>query len=387
MPWAAASRATRAWAFEVGRVGVGVAQEGGRAADELEDARDVPVEDGLRERPARQGGEERLLLPCHPRHQEVVSGLHLRDRVAAAEPVRHDQPVEAPVVPQDAVEERGALRRVGAVHLVVGGHDRPRVGLPHDDLEAPEVDLAQRARGDLHVDHVAVPLVVVGDEVLHRRPDALRLHAFHHGRRHPARDEGVLRVVLEVPAPERVAVDVEGGPEEDVDAVLLDLVAHGAADALDEVGVPGRGEERLDREGRAVVRARGVSLALRLDPQAGRAVGDDDRGDSEPGDGDRRPRRAGDALRGLADDRPLPVGGHAGTPHAGADDEADLLLARHRGDDVLRGALAELRQVRRERARGGRSEKGEGRDRDAERVPGHGVPPFAARPAERGGRA
>ena len=245
-------------------------------------------------------------------------------------------------------QERGALRRVGAVHLVVGGHHRPRSRLLHHDLEAPEVDLAQRARGDPHVDHVAVPLVVVGDEVLHRRPDPLGLHAVHHGRRHPARQERVLRVVLEVPPAERVAVDVERGPEEHVDAVLLRLVAHGAAHALHEVGVPRRGEERLDRERGAEVRARRVPFALRLDPEAGGAVGDDDRGDSEPADGDRRSRGAGNALRGLADDRPLSVRRQPGTPHAGADDEADLLLARHRGDDVLRGALAELRQVGRQ---------------------------------------
>jgi hypothetical protein len=279
-----------------------------------------------------------------PGHQQLVPGLHLRYRIPAAEPVGHHQAVEAPVVTQHAREERLALRRVGAVDLVVGGHDRPRPGLPHHDLEAPEVDLAQRPLRDLHVDDVAVPLVVVGDVVFRRRAHPLRLHALHDRRGHPARHERVLGEVLEVPPSERVAVGVEGRAEEHVDAVLPGLVPHGTADALDEVHVPGRGQERRDREGRAVVGARGVTLPAGLDPQAGRAVRHDDRGDPQPGDGDRRPRRAGDALRRLADDRPLPVRRSSGTPRAGADDEADLLFPRHRRDDVLRGALAELRE-------------------------------------------
>jgi len=107
-------------------------------------------------------------------------------------------------------------------------------------------------------------------------------------------------------------VGVEGGPEQDADAVLLDLVPHGAADALDEAHVPGRREESLDGERRAVVRARRVALPLRLDSEAGRAIRDDDRGDPQAGDGDRRPRGTGDALRRLADGRSLPVRGRPG---------------------------------------------------------------------------
>ena len=178
---------------------------------------------------------------------------------------------------------------------------------------------------------------------------------------------------------------LRAGPRRTSTPYSFDLVAHRAADALGEVGVPGRGEERLDREGRAVVRARRVSLALRLDPEAGGAVGDDDRGDSEPADGDRRPRGAGDALRGLADDRPLPVGGQAGTPHAGADDEADLLLARHRGDDVLRGALAELRQVGRGPRGGAAARIASSRQGSSGSRADHDALSFVRRPPERGG--
>ena len=120
-------------------------------------------------RAALERGEERLLLARGPRHQQLVAGLHLRHGVPPAEPVGHHQPVEAPVVPQDAREQLGALRGVGAVQLVVGGHHRPRPGLADGDLEAAQVDLAQRPLGDLDVDGVAVPLVVVGGEVLRTR--------------------------------------------------------------------------------------------------------------------------------------------------------------------------------------------------------------------------
>jgi hypothetical protein len=85
----------------------------------------------------------------------------------------------------------------------------PAARRPTSDLEAAQVDLAQRPLADLHVDDVAVPFVVVGDEVLEGRADALRLDPARHRGRHPAADQWILRVVLEVAAAERVAMQVE----------------------------------------------------------------------------------------------------------------------------------------------------------------------------------
>ena len=141
-------------------------------------------------------------------------------------------------------------------------------------------------------------------------------------------------------------MDVEGGAEDHVDAVLPRLVPHRAADALDEVHVPGRREQGRDRERRAVVRARVVPLALGLDPKAGGTVRHDDGGNPEAGNRERRPGGAGDALLSSRPRRPLHLRGQAGELHAGAHDEVDLLLPRHRGDDGPGGALAELGEVR-----------------------------------------
>ena len=81
-------------------------------------------------------------------------------------PVGHDPALEAPLGLQDVVQEMGVLAGVDAVHLVVGTHHAADAGLFHNDLEGQQVDLAQRAFIDAHVDPVAIGLLGVGHEVL-----------------------------------------------------------------------------------------------------------------------------------------------------------------------------------------------------------------------------
>ena len=296
--------------------------------------------------PAHERREQRLLLRGRARHQQVVAGVHLRHRVAPAEPVGHHQAVEAPVVAQDARQQRRALRRVGAVQLVVGRHDRPRLRLAHEDLEAAQVDLAQRALRHLHVDDVAVPLVVVGDEVLRRRPDALRLHALDHGGGHPARHQRILGVVLEVAAAERVAVGVERGPEQHVHAVLrrprCPWRARRARPGPRPTTRPAasRWGTRCSRRCALCRRRAWAGCAARPGRPRGRW--------RDPEARDRRPscpRRR--ARPSLSRRRPAPAGpaDAPGRRMPAPTTRLDLLLVRHRGDDVLRRALAQLRQV------------------------------------------
>jgi len=62
----------------------------------------------------------------------------------------------------------------------------------------------QSAHVDVFVNAVALKLLVVGGEVLHRRDHLLGLHALDVRHGHARGQVGVLAVTLEVPAPERL---------------------------------------------------------------------------------------------------------------------------------------------------------------------------------------
>ena len=113
-----------------------------------------------------------------------------------------------------------------------------------------QVDLAQRALVDHRVDRVALELGVVAGEVLHRRGDALRLHAAHERGRDLAREQRVLGVALEVAARERRAVDVDRRREQHAARLGARLLAEHRADPLDELDVPRRAERGAARHAR-----------------------------------------------------------------------------------------------------------------------------------------
>ena len=149
-------------------------------------------------------------------------------------------------------------------------------------------------------------------------------------------------------------------------------------------GVPRRGEKRLDREGRAVVRARRVALALRLDPEAGGAVGEDDRRDPQS----RRwepscPPRPGR----LAPSRRWPAPGGRRTGRDAA------CRRRRRGSPSPRASSRRRRPSwgssraaagRPQRGGGARRQDGQRRQHPAGSRADHDALPFARRPPERG---
>ena len=128
-------------------------------------------------------------------------------------------------------------------HMTVHG-----CGSVDDPLEGAQVDLAQRALVDVGGDPHAVGLLVVGGEVLERRADALALQAAHERRAEDAGDERVLGEVLEVAAAQRRALDVDAGAEQHGDVLRRGLLAERHADALEQLGVPGRAERHGRRE-------------------------------------------------------------------------------------------------------------------------------------------
>ncbi len=233
-------------------------------------------------------------------HLEVEPAVRRAQAVVRGVPVGHHDAREAPVRARHVRLQKAVLRRVDAVHEVVGGHDRAHVPFLHRGLEGGQVDLAQRALVDQRVRVVAVELGVVGGEVLDRGADALRLHAADVADRDPGGEEGVLAEVLEVAAVHGRAVDVDARSEQEMDALGAGVTADLAGDALGERGVPRGGERDAAGHGRGRAEV----------AHAERAV---------------RHLQAGDPGLGHA--------AHEEAVHAA--DVIDLLLERHAGEERL----------------------------------------------------
>ena len=131
-------------------------------------------------------GELRAEPLRRARHLEVEPGVRGGHRAVRPVPVRHDHAVEAPLVACSSAASSGcSLQYVPCTRLYAVITDHVS-GLEHRGLERHERDLAQRALVDLGADRHALELGVVRDEVLHRAPDARRLHAADVRDRHAA---------------------------------------------------------------------------------------------------------------------------------------------------------------------------------------------------------
>ena len=211
------------------------------AARDVDDAEPALVHGGVHER----------LGAGSAGHLEVHARRDARDAVCLGAPVAHDEALEAPLRAQDRREQLARVGRVLAVHEVVRGHDGSGGGLLHGALEAAQVQLAQGALVDDRVDDEPPVLLVVDGEVLEARPDARALDAARRGGGERARQQGVLARVLEVAAAQRVALEVEARPENDVDAEGARLAPHGGTELLEQSRVPARGGRDRGGEARA----------------------------------------------------------------------------------------------------------------------------------------
>ena len=180
--------------------------------------------------------ELRAVHPHRRGHLDVQPGIGRLGRVVDAEPVGHDEAVEAPLVAEDVGEQATVLGAVFGAEAVVGAHDPPGAALLDRALERAEVDLAQRPVVDLYVDRHAVHLGVVADEVFDRDGDVLRLDAAHVRRGEDARQLGILAVALERATADGGAVDVHSRAEQDVGALAARFGAEQFADPVRSAG-------------------------------------------------------------------------------------------------------------------------------------------------------
>ena len=195
-----------------------------------------------------------------------------------AVPVRHDQPVELPLVAQDAVDQVQLLAAVDPVHLVVRGHQRPHAGLAHRRFERHQVHGAQRVLVDLGADGHPFVLLVVTGEMLDAARDAVALDAgdVRHGE--TGGEQWVLRQRLERAAGQGSAGDADRRAQEHVHAFGRRLRGQDLAQAPDQLGVPGRADGHATRERQRASPAEAVA------PHTRRTVGDLERRDAQAGD-------------------------------------------------------------------------------------------------------
>ena len=171
-------------------------------------------------------------------HFEGGAVLHAEGVVIGAAPVGDDGPVEAPVLPQNVLQQVGILVGVGAVDEVVGGHDGLGLCLFHHDLEAGQIQLPQGALIEHRVAGHAAQLLTVDRKVFGAGRDAVFLDAAHIGGGHPAREDGVFREILEVTAAEGAALDIQAGTEQDSHFLCGGFLAQCLADGFAQLLIP-----------------------------------------------------------------------------------------------------------------------------------------------------
>ena len=119
---------------------------GAHAVDHRQHVEDQAVDLFLVDLAGLHGLDELRAVHPHRRgHLDVEPGIGRLDRVVDAEPVGHDEAVEAPLVAEDVGEQATVLGAVFGAEAVVGAHDPPGAALLDRALERAEVDLAAAA--------------------------------------------------------------------------------------------------------------------------------------------------------------------------------------------------------------------------------------------------
>ena len=275
--------------LQIRLAGILVPAEAGRFHDEFQHAADIGIKLFLADAAVLDSGQNPLVLLLGAGFHHVVAGIDRLHGAFLVAPVGHHDARETPLFLQDGGEEFPLLLREIAVQGVVGGHHGPRLSFLDGDFEVLEVNFPESALADQGVIPGAVRLLVVGGEMLDRGPDSVRLDAPHIGGGHLPGEDRIFRKILEIPTAERVPVDVHPRGQERVDAVSEHLAAHRRGHPLHQFRIPGTGNQGAHGEARRHALRR---IPVRVDPDAGGAIGEDGGWDAQPLHGPRAVRDA-----------------------------------------------------------------------------------------------
>ena len=204
-------------------------------------------------------------------HEQVVAGMYLIDRNTGLAPVGHHHASESPLATKQVGEQPSVALHALPVQAVIRRHDSPWVGLSDGYLKIAQIDLAQGPLGNACIVEHTHRLLAIGCKVLDGASHTLRLQSSDDGGRHVTRQQGVFGVVFKIAPIERIALDVETGCQQHVDAVRVEFLTHRSTHLSYQFVIPSRGQQRGHREACTVILAR-ISLSHGINTQSRRAI-------------------------------------------------------------------------------------------------------------------
>ena len=309
--------------LQVGMAGIGILPEMRRLHHIFQDPPDVAVHFLHGQTAVPDSLQNAFDLHIGPRIHQVVAGLDRQDGIVLEPPVRNHNAVIAPLIPKDRGKQLVILLGVFAIQFVVGTHDRPGLSFLHRNFKILQVDFPEGPAAHQRVILGPVGLLVVHGVVLDGGSGPIGLDAPDIGRRHLPTQERVFGEILEVPSIERITMNVHARCEQHVHAIFQDLIAQNGRRPLHQVRIPRTGQEGPHRKSR---RHRMGGIPVRINPDTGRAVGENGLRNPQARNGPRTARQARHQVVG-----------------AGTHQQRGLLLQGHRLQDLVDVILPQLR--------------------------------------------
>ena len=154
-------------------------------------------------------------------HFKVKSRTEHFETVMGCAPVGHHQSLEAPFIAQNVGKQPLVFSAVFTVDFIVSAHHRFGICILHNHFKGLQIDLPNGAHIGNTIAHKAVALAVVQREMLYRYADAFALNSLNLGSSHFACEIRIFGKILEASAAERISLDIDGGAEHHVNAVMI----------------------------------------------------------------------------------------------------------------------------------------------------------------------
>ena len=168
--------------------------------------------------------------------------------------------LEAPLAPQNIVQQPAIGMRRHAVNLIVGGHHRADIGQAHDFLEGRKEILAQCPHRNARRSDIGAALrLAVTREVLQsgkylavRQRQRVALQAAHGGHPELRHQVGIFAEGLLDAAPARIPRHVHHGRQRLAHAARANLAPDDDVDPANELGIPAAGKTNGLRKQRGI---------------------------------------------------------------------------------------------------------------------------------------
>ena len=139
--------------------------------------------------------------------------------IAFRPPVRHDNAVIAPFLPQDSGQQVIVAARPQAVDRAVCRHDAECTRFPQGNRKAFEIQFPQRTLGHNGFRVISAIFLIVARKMLDSAANTAALQALDDRRRHFTRQQRIFRKILEVAPVQRMPMQIHARCKQQVNAV------------------------------------------------------------------------------------------------------------------------------------------------------------------------